>query len=67
MPSARFELAIRAIKRPHTYAVDRTATGIGWHSSYMSRISRSLLTRYYLQISNDHFPEIRPYTQLTLR
>jgi len=41
MPLAGFELAIRAIKRPNTYAVDRTATGIGWHISYMSRVPRT--------------------------
>ena len=29
MPSAWFEPAIPAIKRPQTYALDRTATGIG--------------------------------------
>jgi hypothetical protein len=29
MPSAGFEPAIPAIKRPQTYASDRTATGIG--------------------------------------
>jgi len=29
MPSAVFEIAIVAIKRPQAYAVDPTATGIG--------------------------------------
>ena len=29
MPSAGFEPAILAIERPQTYALDRTATGIG--------------------------------------
>ena len=34
MPSAGFEFLIPAIKRPQTYALDRTATGFGpvwWH------------------------------------
>jgi hypothetical protein len=30
MPSAGFEPAIPVIKRPQTYALDRTATGIGY-------------------------------------
>jgi hypothetical protein len=38
MPSARFEPAIPATKRPQTYALDRTATGIGY-----SIISLSIL------------------------
>jgi hypothetical protein len=29
MPSAGFEPAIRATKRPQTYALDRAVTGIG--------------------------------------
>jgi len=29
MPSAGFETAIPAIEQPQTYALDRTATGIG--------------------------------------
>ena len=29
MPSAGFEPAISAIKRPQTYALDRAVTGIG--------------------------------------
>ena len=29
MPSAGFEPTIEAIKRPYTYALDRTATGVG--------------------------------------
>jgi hypothetical protein len=36
MPSAGFEHAIPAIKRPHTYALDRTAIGM---SSYIYKIS----------------------------
>jgi hypothetical protein len=30
MPSVGFEPAILAINRPQTYALDRTATGIGY-------------------------------------
>jgi hypothetical protein len=30
MPSAGFEPAIPAIKRPQTYALDRAANGIGY-------------------------------------
>jgi hypothetical protein len=30
MPSAEFEPAIPATKRPQTYALDRAATGIGF-------------------------------------
>jgi len=33
MPSAKFEPAISGIKRPQTYALDGTATGIGPHSN----------------------------------
>jgi len=31
MPQAEFESIIPAIERPPTYALDRTATGIGQH------------------------------------
>jgi hypothetical protein len=36
MTSAGFKPAIPATKRPQTYALDRTATGIG--SSYISNV-----------------------------
>ena len=37
MPSAGFEPTISAIKRPHTYALDRKAIGIGTGGSLHSR------------------------------
>jgi hypothetical protein len=33
MPAAGFEPAIPATKRPHTYALDRAATGIAIHET----------------------------------
>jgi hypothetical protein len=44
MPSAGFELAIPAIKRPQTYALDSAATGIGRNplkrnGNFMSQLS----------------------------
>jgi hypothetical protein len=33
LPSADFEAAIPAIKRSHNYALDSTATGIGWNNN----------------------------------
>jgi hypothetical protein len=35
MPSAEFEPAIPATKRPQTYALDRAATGIGENPIYV--------------------------------
>jgi hypothetical protein len=35
MPSARFESAIPATKRPQTYALDRAATGICEYVTYI--------------------------------
>jgi hypothetical protein len=31
MPTAEFELAIPTVERPHTYAMYRTAKGIGYY------------------------------------
>jgi hypothetical protein len=40
MPSVAFESAIPAIKRPQTYAFDRTATGIGGVTVYSGLLDR---------------------------
>jgi len=52
MLSAGFETAIIRIKRLYTYALDRTATGIGPHSDYCFEISYdylySLLSHFML-------------------
>jgi len=39
MPSAGFGPAVPVIKRPPTYDLDRTATGIGFISTYTCNIS----------------------------
>jgi len=45
MPPVGFELTISAGERPHTYAVDRAATGIGRKYVYKAHIPD-----YYVQI-----------------
>jgi hypothetical protein len=49
MPSAAFQPATQATKRPQTYALDRTATGIG-HSFTVN-----------MYILNIHFNIMLPY------
>ena len=55
MPSARFEPAIPAVKRPKTFALDRTATGIGKQRSVaLKQLQISQTIRYtstYLMIT----------------
>jgi hypothetical protein len=46
-PSAGFKLAISAVERLQTYALDRTATGIGLSSNYRSKISPVVLPCYW--------------------
>jgi hypothetical protein len=46
MPLAGFEPAIPSIKRPQTYAFDRTVTGIGILKGYSSKISVKYLSDY---------------------
>ena len=47
MPSVGFEIATSAIERPHTYALDRTATGI---------------TRSFHETYSSHFPSQDPFS-----
>ena len=67
MPSAGFELAIPAIKRRQTYALDRTATRIGWtstqgviinlatpYATYLELISVSCGARAILDLARTH-------------
>jgi hypothetical protein len=42
MPSAGFETAIPATKRPHNYALDPSAIGIGKFGTYQDSISARL-------------------------
>jgi hypothetical protein len=41
MPSAEFEPAIPATKRPQTYALDSAANGIGEEESYYTLIRKN--------------------------
>jgi hypothetical protein len=47
MPSAGFEAAIPATKRPHTDALDGAATGIGKYKIYLT-----LFLKYFTQELN---------------
>jgi hypothetical protein len=56
MPSAGFEPAIPAIKRPQTYALDRAATGIGQCMAYlMTIITMENSSKMYQNV-----PKVRP-------
>jgi len=55
MPSAGFETAIPVIKRPQTYALDRTATRIGWSNTQNAVIKLATPHTTYLELNSVSF------------
>jgi hypothetical protein len=55
MPQAGFEPAIPATKRPQTYALDRTATGIGDSLTSISSFNKStIIVNIKIFVSNSN-------------
>jgi hypothetical protein len=64
MPSEGFETAIPAIKRPQSYALDHTATGIG-HFLLVSEEFKSILLRQ-LDATLNTLTDLNEYLHTTL-